>query len=99
MLDGDGETLDNASLTLAVNDKVNPATIHVAHGIVVEVRIILTTCNTILDVVDTRDVDGGIVYDTGTAVRLCVYLVSSVTCICVIFGNGQNVIVVPYGNG
>ena len=99
MLDTDRETLDDASFSLAVNDEVNAATIHVAHGIVVEVRIILTTCYAILDIVNTCDVDSGIVYYTGTAIWLRVYLVSSVTCIFVIVGNGQNVIVVPYGNG
>ena len=56
MLDADGESFLYATFAFAVNDNVNVATIHFAHGIVVEVYIICTTCNAILDVVNASNV-------------------------------------------
>ena len=95
MLDADGEVLDNTSLALAVNDNINATTIHGPHSGIVEVGIIRTTSNTILDIVDSCDVDSGVFYDTGTTFRLCVNLIGSFSCVGIVCGNNKQVAALP----
>ena len=69
MLDGDGHTLHDGAHTLAVDNQVNAHTLHGSHGVVVEVHIIRTASNAVLDVVDAGDVQRRVGELTGASVR------------------------------